>query len=190
MKTWSIGILLAAATLAGCDEEVAKEVVVTVDDVLSDPSAYLGETIRVRGDSWPVRSGTAIGCDPHTCSCNGNWGTIGLRTDGREISVPEFDGEGNECYLLWPLTHPEHKGFELVGRLIEMDPGSGWFSLVDLDLNESRVLVGDGPVQDREAVSFTWEPYICGCDRDLHADCSDTSCRPENWSGSAKVDIV
>ncbi len=164
----SICVALLVLAGPGCSDSV------TVDEVHAASDEYIGELVTVRGRPSAWTTSTTAGCAPPVCGCNSSSSELFLTGDSSElrIALPEFEGNGNECHTKWPLSHPRHDGMELVGRLVRLKSFDAPLALVEVSLDESKVLVGSGPLEKMSSESFDWGPSTCGCpEASLVGDC-------------------
>lgn len=156
----SICAALLVVAGPGCSDAL------TVDQLDPASDGYIGDVVRVRGRPLVVTTRTTARCSPPACACNGSFSELFLTGDDDpelRIALPEFAGSGDECHTRWPLSHPRHDGMELVGKLIRVASFHAPFALVEVSLDESKVLVGSGSLETMSFESFDWGPSTCGC---------------------------
>lgn len=156
LKAGLIFSVLCVLMLTGCGSSEPEYL--TVDEVVQHADELMGQEIRVRGEIYGISENTDGGCPPDNCSCNSGFTSLYLANEVGSPSILFAHCEGYSCgywCLELPFTvsqpgepHVALGGLELVGTL--NDCQESWLCLVDIDVNESSLLSGDGELTSME----------------------------------------
>jgi oligopeptide transport system substrate-binding protein len=117
-----------------------------VDEIVADPTAFVGQVVTVRGWSALEIATTLLACFPAMCECNKSWANLNLgatpNSDRHQmIAVEGFSCSGNECSLTCqPFNAHDVPAFEFTGTLQLQRNDPLELKLVNIDLSASYEL--------------------------------------------------